>query len=235
MGGSRGIGAAVVRRLAADGARVVLTYSSSPDAARALVSEIESSGGSAFALAADSGNVAAVRAAVDAAAARLGGLDILVNNAGIMIRGSVSEYSEADFDRMVAVNVRSIFFAVQQAVPHMQRGARIINIGSNTAVRIGHPSSSVYSLTKSAVTGMTRGLAYDLGPKGITVNTVQPGPTATDMTPGEGPMAEYLKGLIPLGRVAAASEVADFVAYLAGSGSSFIHGAGLTIDGGMTA
>jgi 3-oxoacyl-[acyl-carrier protein] reductase len=235
MGGSRGIGAAVVRRLAADGAQVAFTYSSSPDAAQKLVSEIEARGGRAFALQADSGDVAQVQAAVDAAAARLGGLDVLVNNAGILMLAPITDFAPADFDRMLAVNVRSVFFAVQRAIRHMQRGARIINIGSNTAARVGHAQSSVYALTKAAVSSMTRGLAYDLGPLGITINAVQPGPTATDMTPGEGPMAEYLKGAIPLGRLAAPEEVADFVAYLAGGNASFIHGAGLTMDGGMTA
>lgn len=235
MGGSRGIGAAVVRRLAADGAHVGFTYSKSPAAAQALVTEVEASGGRAFALQADSADVAAVRAAVDEAAKRLDGLDILVNNAGLLLQGSVAEYREADFDQMVAVNVRSLFFAVQQALRYLKRGGRVIHIGSNVAARVGHPASSVYALTKSAVQGMTRGLAYDLGPLGITVNAVQPGPTATDMTPGEGPLADYLKGLIPQGRVADAAEIADFVSYLASGRSSFIHGAALTIDGGMTA
>lgn len=234
MGGSRGIGAAVVRRLAADGAHVAFTYSSSPDAAQKLVAEIETQGGRAFALQADSGDVAQVQGAVDAAAARLGGLDVLVNNAGILMPSPIATFSPTDFDRMIAVNVRSIFFAVQQATKHMQRGARIINIGSNSALRIGHPQFSMYGLTKAAVASMTRGLAYDLGPLGITINAVQPGPIATDMTPGVGPMADYLKGIIPLGRMGAAEEVADFVAYLAGGNSSFIHGAGLTMDGGMT-
>jgi 3-oxoacyl-[acyl-carrier protein] reductase len=234
MGGSRGIGAAIVRRLAADGAHVAFTYSSSPDAAQALVAEIEAQGGRAFALRADSASVAEVRGAVDAAAARLGGLDVLVNNAGILVQGSVADYSEADFERMVAINVRSVFFAVQRALRYLQRGGRVINIGSNAAVRVGHAESSVYTLTKSAVTAMTRGLARDLGPLGITVNAVQPGPTATDMTPGEGPLADYLKTLVPLGRLADPSEVADFVAYLANGNASFIHGAGLTMDGGMS-
>jgi 3-oxoacyl-[acyl-carrier protein] reductase len=233
-GGSRGIGAAIVRRLAADGAHVGFTYSASSDAAAALVAEIETEGGRAFALKADSADVLALQAAIASAAKQLGGIDILVNNAGIMIVGAVDNYRLEDFDRMVAINVRSMFFAVQEAIRHMGPGSRIINVGSNIAVRSGFPQSSVYALTKSAIGGMTRALTHDLGPKGITINTIQPGPTATDMTPGDGPMVPRLKSLIPIGRMADASEPASLVAYLAGDEAGFINGAALTIDGGMT-
>lgn len=234
-GGSRGIGAAIARRLAADGAKVCLTYSTGQRAGDAVAAEIVARGGHAFALKADGGDVAELRAAIDLGADGLGGLDTLVNNAGVLITGAIDDYSEADFDRMVAVNVRAMFFAVQQAIRHMQRGGRIINIASNAAIRVGNPKASVYALTKSAVTGMTRGLAYDLGPRGITVNAVLPGPTATEMVPAEGPVADYLKSTIPLGRMADPSEIASLVAYLASDDSSFVNGASMTIDGGVTA
>jgi 3-oxoacyl-[acyl-carrier protein] reductase len=199
------------------------------------VAEIEQAGGKAFALKADSADVAALQAAIAEAASRLGGIDILVNNAGIMIVGAVDNYRIEDFDRMVAVNVRSMFFAVQEAIRHMGPGGKVINVGSNVAVRSGFPQSSVYALTKSAIGGMTRALTHDLGPKGITINTVQPGPTITDMTPGDGPMVPRLKALIPIGRMGDAAEPASMVAYLASDEAAFINGAALTIDGGMTA
>lgn len=234
-GGSRGIGAAIARRLAADGARVCLTYATGQRAADAVVAEIVAMGWQALALRADGGDVAGLCATVDLAAERLGGLDTLVNNAGVLITGAVDDYSEADFDRMVAVNVRAMFFAVQQAIRHMQPGGRIVNIASNAAIRVGSPMASVYALTKSAVTGMTRGLAHDLGPRGITVNAVLPGPTATDMVPSEGPVADHLRSTIPLGRLADPAEIASLVAYLASDGSSFVNGASIAIDGGATA
>lgn len=233
-GGSRGIGAAIVRRLAADGAQVAFSYSASPDAARQLAADIQATGDHARAIKADSGDTAAVRTAVDDAAAQFGGLDILVNNAGIMLLGMVDDVSEADFDRIVAINLRSSFFAIQQALAHMREGGRIINIGSNTVRRIGSPTASVYALTKSAIEGMTRGLAHDLGPRGITVNVVQPGPTATDMTPGSGPIAEHLQSMIPLGRLGQPPEIAAVVAFLATEAASFITGSSITVDGGLT-
>lgn len=233
-GGSRGIGAAIVRRLAADGAQVAFSYSASAEAAQQLAVDIQAAGGNAMAIKADSGDTAAVRKAIDDAAAKFGGLDILVNNAGIMMLGMVDDFSEADFDRMIAVNVRSSFFAIQQALPHMREGGRIINIGSNTVRRIGSPTASVYALTKSAIEGMTRGLAHDLGPRGITVNVVQPGPTATDMTPGSGPSAEHLQSMIPLGRLGQSPEIASVVAFLASEAAAFVTGSSITVDGGLT-
>lgn len=233
-GGSRGIGAAIVRRLAADGASVAFTYAASADKAAALVAEIEAAGGTALAIAADSADVAEVQAAVAEAAARFGRIDILVNNAGILIPGLVDDYDLGAFDRMIAVNVRAVFVAAQAVLPHMGEGGRIITTGSVTADRTGIPGASVYAMTKGAVATLTRGLARDLGPRGITVNNVQPGPTETDINdvPGQ---REYIRPLMAIGRMGRDDEVANLVAWLAGPESSFVTGAALTIDGGWLA
>jgi 3-oxoacyl-[acyl-carrier protein] reductase len=231
-GGSRGIGKGIVRRLASDGAAVAFTYSSSEEKAKRLASEIEAAGGNVLPIKADSASAEDVRAAVDQVAKELGELDIFVNNAGIMIRGSVDSYSLEDFDRMLAINVRAAFVGIQAASEHMKGGGRIILIGSSTAVRTAVPGASVYSMTKAALTGLVRGAAIDLAPRAITVNNVQPGPTATDMS---GPHSEAVKPLIPLGRMADVSEIAGFVSYLASNEAGFITGASLTIDGGYIA
>lgn len=234
-GGSRGIGEAIVRRLAAEGAAVAFTYASSSDKALALVSQIESEGGNALAIQADSADVIAIGQAVSTTVERFGALNILVNNAGILQLGSVEEFSLEDFDRMFAVNVRATFAAAKACSPVMQAGDRIISVGSVVAQRSGFPGSSVYSMTKSAIAGMIRGLAIDFAPRGITVNNVQPGPTSTDMNPADGPHAGMIKSLIPLGRVGTADEVAGMVAYLASEEAAFVTGASLTIDGGYLA
>lgn len=233
-GGSRGIGAAIVRRLASDGAAVAFTYASSDDKARALAAEIESRGGRALAVKADSGDPQALQQAVSQTVEMLGRLDVLVNNAGILIPGMVDDYGIADFDRMMAVNVRAVFFATQAAVRHMGGGGRVVTIGSVTAERSGFPGSSVYSMTKGAVASLTRGLARDLGPRGITVNVVQPGPTETDMSP-KGEIRERVRSLTSLGRMGQDSEIASLVAYLAGPDAGFVTGAALSIDGGYLA
>jgi 3-oxoacyl-[acyl-carrier protein] reductase len=234
-GGSRGIGEAIVRRLAAEGAAVAFTYSSSADKALALVGQVESEGGKALAIQADSADAVAIKRAVSATVERFGALNILVNNAGILQLGSVDEFSLEDFDRMFAVNVRATFAAAKACSPVMQAGDRIISVGSVVAQRSGFPGSSVYSMTKSAIAGMIRGLAIDFAPRGITVNNVQPGPTGTDMNPADGPHAGMIKSLIPLGRVGTADEVAGMVAYLASEEAAFVTGASLTIDGGYLA
>ena len=231
-GGSRGIGAAIVRRLARDGAMVAFTYSKSPEKANEVCALVERAGGTAVAIEADSADPKAVSNAVDETARRFGGLDILVNSAGILVRGTIEEFSVDDFDRMVAINIRAAFVAAQSASRHMQQGGRIIVIGSAAADRIGFPGGSVYCMTKGALAIMIKGIAIDLSARGITVNTVQPGPTATDMTPADGPRVDSLKKLIPLGRLGQDDEIASFVAYIAGTDSSFITGATLTIDGG---
>jgi 3-oxoacyl-[acyl-carrier protein] reductase len=231
-GGSRGIGAAIVRRLVTDGAKVAFTYSSSEDKANALADDIRAAGGGVLAIRADSADTDAVRSAVARTVEHHGGLDILVSNAGILIPGLLEDYDLADFDRMFAVNVRAVFVGAQAAAAHMRQGGRIITIGSIVADRTGFPGTSVYSMTKGAVAALTRGLSRDLGPRGITVNTVQPGPTLTDMSASH---AEMLKPMMPVGRLGEDKEIASLVAYLAGPEAAFINGAALTIDGGILA
>ena len=234
-GASRGLGAAIVKRLAADGASVALTYASSPDRAQAVVREIEANGGRAIAIAADSADVAAVRAAVTQTATTYGRLDILVNNAGALVIKALDEVTVDDFDHMVAVNVRAFFIAAQEAARHMNTGGRIVNIGSINSDYVPFSGGALYVLTKSAVAGLTKALARDLGPRGITINNVQPGPTDTDMNPATGAFADQARSYIALERYASPAEIADFVAYLSSPGSSFITGASLRIDGGYAA
>jgi 3-oxoacyl-[acyl-carrier protein] reductase len=233
-GGSRGIGAAIVRRLSADGATLAFTYASSEDKARAIVAEIEGKGARALAIKADSADPLAVQGAVSQTVETFGGIDILVNNAGILMLGPIEEFPLEDFDRMYAVNIRAVFAGTQAAARHMKAGGRIINIGSVVAERSGFPTSSVYSMTKGAIASMTRGLARDLGPRGITVNNIQPGPTATDMNSDER-SHEMLKSLIALGRIGEDNEIASLAAYLASSEASFVTGASLNVDGGYLA
>jgi 3-oxoacyl-[acyl-carrier protein] reductase len=235
VGGSRGIGAAIVRRMARDGAAVAFTYAASADKANEVVRDVESRGGKALAIRADSAEVAAVQAAVEETVGAFGSLDILVNNAGIMVLAKVDQFKVDDFDRMLAVNVRAPYFAIQAAARHMSSGGRAITIGSVVADRSAFPGSSVYSLTKGAVATMVRGLAIDLAPRGITVNNVQPGPTLTDMNPADGPHAEKISKMIPVGRFGRGDDIAGMVAYLASPEAAFVTGSSLTIDGGYLA
>jgi 3-oxoacyl-[acyl-carrier protein] reductase len=234
-GGSRGIGAAIARRLARDGAAVALTYNASAEKAEAVVRGIEAAGGRALAVRADSADVGALRSAVGTTVETFGGLDVLVNNAGILVLGTVDQFSLDDFDRMVAVNVRAVFVTVQEAARYLKQGGRVINIGSMVADRTGFPGASVYGMTKAAVAALTRGLAIDLAPRGITVNNVQPGPTETDMNPRGGPHHDLVVNLLPLKRDGTADEIAGMVSYLASAEAAFVTGASLTIDGGLTA
>ncbi|MES2533615.1 MAG: SDR family oxidoreductase [Pseudomonadota bacterium] len=234
-GGSRGIGAAIVRRLAQDGATVAFSYSSSGEAADALVSSIEAEGGRALALRVDSADAAALRAGIDDVARRFGRLDILVNNAGVLRLGAIGDFSLADFDQTVAVNIRAVFVATQAAVAHMGDGGRVINIGSTNAERMPFAGGSVYAMSKSALQGLVQGLSRDLGPRGITVNNVQPGPVDTEMNPADGPNAEGLRSLMALPRFGRAEEIAGMVAYLASPLAGFVTGANLMIDGGFAA
>jgi 3-oxoacyl-[acyl-carrier protein] reductase len=233
-GGSRGIGAAIVEKLASAGASVAFTYSASEARALALVQTVGASGGKALAIKADSANAAEVEQAVATTVQTFGGLDILVNNAGILVQGTLEEIDLADFDRIIAVNVRGVLVATQSAVRHMKSGGRVITIGSVSGERVGHPGASLYSMSKAAVALMMRGFARDLGPRGITANTVQPGPTETEIVSDEGIRA-YLRTLMPIGRMGQGSEVANMVAFLASEESSFVTGSALTVDGGYLA
>ena len=235
QGGSRGIGAAIATRLAAEGAAVAITYVSAADKAQAVVSAIEAAGGRAIALKADSADAGALTAAIRTAVEKLGRLDILVNNAGVLAVAPLDQFSLVDFDRTLAVNVRSVFVASQEAARHMNDGGRIINIGSTNADRMPITGGAPYAMSKSALVGLTRGLARDLGPRSITVNNVQPGPVDTDMNPDSGDFAEMLKGMMALGRYGKADEIAGFVAYLASAEAGYVTGASLSIDGGFSA
>jgi 3-oxoacyl-[acyl-carrier protein] reductase len=234
-GGSRGIGAAIATRLARDGAAVAVTYASAKQKADEVVGAIQAAGGRATAIRADSADPAQVRNAVAETVRTLGGLDVLVSNAGIATFAPVDQLSLEDFDRSVAVNVRAVFVAVQEALRHMRDGGRIITIGSVNADRMPFVGGSVYAMTKAAVAGLTRGLARDLGPRRITVNNVQPGPVDTDMNPASGPLSESMKAVTALGRYGEGEEIAAMVSYLAGPEASYVTGASLTIDGGFGA
>ncbi|SNS36021.1 3-oxoacyl-ACP reductase family protein [Pseudomonas segetis] len=235
QGGSRGIGAAIAKRLAHEGAAVVITYISAAEKAAELVRDIEAAGGRALAIKADSADADAVRSAVSQTLSHFERIDILVNNAGVLAIAPIEDFSLDDFDRTLAINVRSVFVASQEAARHMTEGGRIITIGSTNADRMPFAGGSVYAMSKSAIVGLTRGMARDLGPRGITVNNVQPGPVDTDMNPQNSDFAETLKGLMAIDRYGRAEEIAAFVAYLAGPEAGYITGASLSIDGGFSA
>lgn len=234
-GGSRGLGAAIAQRLVQDGAAVALTYTSSPQKADEVVGVIEAAGGKALAIRADSADVEAVKHAVAETAGTLGRLDILVNNAGVATMAPIEQFSLDEFDQLVAVNVRGVFVATQEAIRHMGEGGRIIMIGSINSDSTPFAGLSVYALTKGAIASFTRGLARDLGSRGITVNNIQPGPIDTDMNPADGDFAEGLKKIVALGRYGQGNEVAGMVSYLASPDAAFVTGASLKIDGGFTA
>jgi 3-oxoacyl-[acyl-carrier protein] reductase len=233
-GGSRGIGAAVALRLAEEGADVVLTYESDAGAAARVVKRIEAAGRRALAVRADSARPEALTAAVDEAVARFGRLDVLVNNAGVFLVGPLDALGADDVERTLAVNVRAPFEASRAAVRHMGPGGRVISIGSNVAERAVFPGLALYAMSKTALVGMTKGLARELGPRGITVNLVVPGPTDTAGNPAGGPDAEVIAGFTAVGRYAEPAEIAATVAHLAGPEAAFITGATVPVDGGFT-
>lgn len=233
-GGGRGIGAAVARRLAEQGADVALTYEQATDRASAVACEIKDMGRRSLAIQADSGDPAAVTAAVDQVAELFGRLDIVVNNAGAFMVGPVADLGAAELDRTLAVNVRAPYLASRAAVRHMGDGGRIISIGSNMAERVPFGGMTLYSLSKTALVGMTKGLARELGARGITVNLVHPGPTDTDANPADGPNAEAIRGLTALGRYATPAEIAAVVSFLAGEDGRYVTGAVINADGGFT-
>ncbi|WP_326613593.1 SDR family oxidoreductase [Streptomyces scopuliridis] len=234
-GGSRGIGEAVALRLAEDGADVALTYQHSAERATEVVDRIKALGRRALAVRADSADAAAVRDAVDQAAAEFGRLDILVNNAGTGAIGPVGDVSLEDVDRVLSVNVRAPFLTSQAALRHMSEGGRIVTIGSCMAERAAFPGGALYATSKTALTGLTKALARELGPRGITANLIHPGPVDTDMNPADGPGADMQRGFTALGRYGQPSDIAATVAHLAGDGGRYVTGAAIAVDGGFAA
>jgi 3-oxoacyl-[acyl-carrier protein] reductase len=232
-GGSRGIGAAIALRLAREGADVALTYERSADKAAEIVRAIEALGRKGVAIAADSADVAAVKGGVEKAVSALGGLDILVNNAGIWRGGPVSEWTLEDIDATLAVNVRAVVVASQAASAHLGEGGRIISIGSCLAERVVEQGATLYAMSKAALIGFTKGLARDLGPRGITVNIVHPGSTDTDMNPAAGAQADAQRAKMAIPRYGKPDDIAGIVAYLASEEARFVTGAGFAIDGGV--
>jgi NAD(P)-dependent dehydrogenase (short-subunit alcohol dehydrogenase family) len=234
-GGSRGIGAAIVRRLAADGVEVAFTFTTNAVSADQAVSQVFEAGGRAKAYAADAGDTDAIQDVVRRVVADFGRLDILVANAGIMVGGPPEDVTVDAFDRLMAVNVRGVVFAATAAAQVMSEGGRIVSIGSCLAERSAGPGTTAYTLSKAALVGMTRGLAHDFAHRDITVNLVHPGPTDTDMNPATSERAARQRTKIALGRYGSADEIASAVAYLVSPAASFVSGATLAVDGGFAA
>ncbi|WP_329333033.1 SDR family oxidoreductase [Streptomyces sp. NBC_00663] len=232
-GGSRGIGAATVLRLAREGADVALTYAHDKEAAADVVEAVEALGRRAVALRADSADPAEAAGAVERAAAALGGLDVLVNNVGVGVLGPLEGLSLTEVDRVLAVNVRGVFLASQAAAARMAAGGRIITIGTCMTQRVPGPGGTLYAMSKAALVGLTKALARELGGRGITANIVHPGPTDTDMNPADGPYAAGQAAMTALGRFGTAEEVAATVGYLAGA--AYVTGAEFAVDGGHAA
>ncbi|WP_433572763.1 SDR family NAD(P)-dependent oxidoreductase [Streptomyces sp. CA-251247] len=234
-GGSRGIGAAIALRLAQEGADVAITYVRSEEAAQEVVRKIEAAGRRGVALRSDAAGSEGAASAVGRAADALGRLDILVNNAGVGVLGPVDSLATADVDRVLAVNVRAVFLASQAAAARMERGGRIVSIGSCMTKYVPGPGGSLYAMSKSALTGLTKALARELGPRGITANLIHPGPIDTDMNPSDSPYAPAQKAGTALDRFGTAEEVASLVAYVTSDEASYITGAELAVDGGHAA
>jgi 3-oxoacyl-[acyl-carrier protein] reductase len=234
-GASRGIGAGIALALAEKGADVAITYERSADRAAEVVRAIEAKGRRAIAIQADSADPAAVKRSVDEAVAGLGGLDILVNNAGIARYGAIVDAGQDDLDALLDVNVRAVVLASKAAIPHLGAGGRIVSIGSCLAERVPFGGSTTYSMTKSALLAFTRGLAREVGPAGVTVNLVQPGPIDTDMNPAGSEQADQIRALSALGHYGEAADIGAAVAFLASPAAKYITGTTLTVDGGLNA
>src|SRR5580700_10550829 len=234
-GGSRGIGAAIAKRLAVDGAKVAITYTKGADAAASVVKAIERAGGKAIAIQADAIDADAVAAAVEKTVATFGRLDVLVNNAGTAIPKAFEETTLEEMDRVIDINVRGVFVMTQAALKHMNDGGRIIMIGSAAGERVQTPGLVPYSATKGAVRIFTQGLSREVASRRITVNNVQPGPIDTDLNPAGDAWAIPQKAATALGRYGHVDDIASMVAFIAGPEASYITGANLTVDGGMNA
>jgi 3-oxoacyl-[acyl-carrier protein] reductase len=234
-GGSRGIGAAIAKRLATDGASVAITYSKGADAAMSVVAEIERAGGKAIAIQADAADADACKAAVEKTVSAFGRLDVLVNNAGTAIPKSFEEATLEELDRVIDINVRGIFITTQAALKHLNNGSRVIMIGSSVGERNMTPGLVPYAATKAAVKMFTQGLAREVGTRGITVNNIQPGPIDTELNPAAGDWAVPQIANTALGRYGSVDDIAAMVAFVAGPEASYITGASLTVDGGTNA
>jgi 3-oxoacyl-[acyl-carrier protein] reductase len=234
-GGSRGIGAAIAQRLAQDGAAVALTYVRATEKAQAVAKQIEADGGKVLVIQADNSDPDAATRAVEETAREFGRIDILVNNAGIFAGGPLEDATVEQLDLTWAIDVRAVFLASQAAARHMTEGGRIINIGSALAERVPVPGLTVYAMCKSALTGLTKGLARDLAPSGITVTVIQGGLIDTDMNPQDGPAADFLRNVPALGRYGTVDDIAATVAYLAGDPARYVTGTAITVDGGFAA
>jgi len=234
-GGSRGIGAAIAKRLAADGANVAITYTKGADAAASVVKEIERAGRKAIPIQADAADAEAVKAAVEKTVATFGRLDVLVNNAGTAIPKTFEETTLEEMDRVIDINLRGTFVATQAALKHMKDGGRIVMIGSSVGERMMTPGLVPYSATKGAVKMFSQGLSREVGNRGITVNNIQPGPIDTELNPAAGEWAAPQKANTALNRYGSVDDVAALVAFVAGPEASYITGANLTVDGGTNA
>src|ERR1700752_102599 len=234
-GGSRGIGAAIARRLAEDGAEVAITYTKGVDAAASVVKAIEHAGGKAIAIQADAADAEAVKGAIEKTVATFGRLDVLVNNAGTAIPKAFEETTPDEMDRVLDINVRGTLVATQAALKHMKPGGRIIMIGSSVGERVLVPGLVAYSATKGALKMFSQGLSREVASLGITVNNVQPGPIDADLNPAAGERGLPAKAGTPLDRYGRVDEVAALVAFVAGPESSYMTGANLTVGGGMNA
>jgi 3-oxoacyl-[acyl-carrier protein] reductase len=233
-GGSRGIGAGIAIRLAADGADVAITYAGNKAAAEATVAAITASGRKGVAIQANGDDQDAVRAGVAAAAKALGHIDILVHNAGTAEMAPIGVMTDAQYRKMMNLNVDAVFTGTTAALPHMRDGGRILIIGSINAHALPFPGVAVYGATKAAVAALAKGWARDLGPRGILVNTIQPGPVDTDLNPANGPFAQMLTPMVALGRYGRVEEIAALAAFLASDEASYITGATIDIDGGAS-
>ncbi|NBA88892.1 SDR family oxidoreductase [Emticicia sp. CRIBPO] len=234
-GGSRGMGAAIVKRLASEGAHVVFTYSKSGEKAELLAKEVTEAGGLAKAVKADSDDAHDLTKAVNELVAEHGHIDILVNNAGIYNGKPFESHTLEEYEEIMNVNVRAVYLASHAAAPHFPAGGRVITIGSNMADNAVGPQTTLYTMSKSALQGFTRGLSRDLGAKGITVNLIQPGPVNTDMNPSDSELADFMRGRMALGEYGTTEDIAGLVSYLASEEGKFITGTAITIDGGLNA
>lgn len=233
-GGSRGIGAGIVKRLAAEGATVAFTYAQAKEAAATVVAEVEAAGGKALMIAADNHSPEAITQAVEETVKTFGRIDILVNNAGVYVVNTIENYTLQEYEDVMDVNVRAVFLASQSAAKHMQPGSRIITIGSNMADRVTDTHGALYAMSKSALIGLNKGMARDLGAKGITANLVQPGPIDTDMNPANAAHADMARSRMAIQQYGTPAQIAGLVAYLASEESAFMTGASLTMDGGYS-